>query len=80
MATFLPRSPATSVMPLPLRATSASLSPATSRTKATWYGMFSGADRPRATGLDPIAAMSTLRATNAVLMLAPESNLVQVIW
>lgn len=79
MATFLPRSEATSVTPLPLRATSASLSPATSSTKATWYAMFSGADSPRATGLDPIAAMSTLLATNAVLMLAPESNLVQVI-
>ena len=64
--------------PLPLRATSASLSPATSRTNATWYGMFSGADRPRATGLDPIAPKSSSLATNAVLTSAPESNLVHL--
>ncbi len=78
MATFLPARSFTEEIAEPSRATSASLSPATSSTQVTSYGMFSGAERPRATGLEPIAARSTDPATNAVLMLAPESNLVHL--
>ncbi|CPW53705.1 Uncharacterised protein [Mycobacteroides abscessus] len=66
------------VTPLRLLATSASLSPATSRTKATRYGMFSGAESPRAKGLEPSAPKSSSRAMKAVLMSAPESNRVHL--
>ena len=41
--------------------------------------MFSGADSPRATGLDPIAPKSIWLAMYAVLMSAPESNFVHLI-
>ncbi len=78
MATRLPFSVRDGVEPLPLRATRASLSPATSRTNATLYGMFSGADNPRATGLEPSAPKSSSLAMNAVFTSAPESNLVQL--
>lgn len=78
MATFLPTRSFTEETLEPLRATSASFSPATSSTQVTWYGMFSGSERPRATGLEPMAARSTEPATKAVLMLAPESNLVHL--
>lgn len=81
MATLRPARSPTSFTPAPSRATSASLSPATSSTQVTRYGMFSGSDRPRATGLEPIAARSTEPATKAVLMLAPESNLIHlIVW
>jgi hypothetical protein len=63
-------------MPVSLRVINASLSPATSRMNAAWYRMFSGADRPRATGLEPMAPKSSSTATKAVLMSAPESNFV----
>ena len=78
MPTRLPFRSAMVLTPLPLRATSASLSPATSSTNATLYGMFSGADRPRATGLEPSAPKSSSLAMNAVLMSAPESNLIHL--
>ncbi|SIJ87961.1 Uncharacterised protein [Mycobacteroides abscessus subsp. abscessus] len=66
--------------PLRLLATSASLSPATSSTKATRYGMFRGAESPRAKGLDPSAPKSSSRAMKAVLMSAPESNRVHLMF
>ncbi|GAA0850990.1 hypothetical protein GCM10009525_76130 [Streptosporangium amethystogenes subsp. fukuiense] len=76
-ATRLPARPLTSVTPP--RATSASLSPITSKIHGTRYGMSSGADRPRVTGLLPASPMSSEPAIMAVFTSPPESNLLQVI-
>lgn len=72
MATFFPTRSFTE--PIPGLATSASLSPIRSWIHTTLYGMFSGADRPLVTGLDPARPRSTDPAMTAVLTSPPDSN------